>query len=280
MKPRTSKVIILIAFITLLANLSAFPLAKSAYPPQASFIYWPLTPYQNQTVYFDASASSAEGYNDTITKYEWSFGDGTPKVTKTNPFATHNFTQLTTFIVKLNVTDNEGLWSTTSKTLTTLPEFGPTANFTWSPKEPFFNQTTTFNASNSTVGWCARTQRFSPIQTYRWNFGDGNITTVTNPIITHAFRLPNNYTVSLTITDADGRTSVRSALVRVQNATVKLYDVNLDGVIDLKDVFRVGKAYGTRPGDPKWDPACDFNHDGIIDLKDYYPVCQHYGEDP
>jgi hypothetical protein len=57
-----------------------------------------------------------------------------------------------------------------------------------------------------------------------------------------------------------------------------VYDVNDDGVIDLKDVFLVGRAYGSRPGDPRWNPVCDFNHDGIIDLKDYFPVCKHYGE--
>jgi PKD repeat protein len=280
MRSKPATIFVFAAFVVLLTGIYAFPPARSGYPPQASFIYFPLKPYQNQTVSLDASASSAEGFNDTITKYEWSFGDGTPKLTKTNPYATHNFTQLSTFTITLNVTDKEGLWSTTTKKLTTLAEFPPTANFTWTPKEPFLNQITTFNASNSTLGWAARTQRFSPIQTYRWSFGDGNITSVTNPIITHKYSIPNNYTVSLTVTDADGRTNTKSAIVRVQNFTPKIYDVNGDGKIDLKDVFRVGKAYGSRPGDPKWDSPCDFNHDGIIDLKDYYPVCQHYGEDP
>lgn len=254
---------------------------SEGYPPQASFAYWPAEPYLNQTVEFDASSSTPEGFNDTITSYQWDFGDGTPKQTKTTPTITHNYQQTGTFIITLNVTDNEGLWSTTSKPITIYPEFGPTANFTWTPTPSFVNQTITFDASNSTTGWCANTQRFSPIQSYTWNFSDGTgEITVSNPVITHNFTQPGNYTVTLKITDADGRSDITFSIIEVLNATAKLYDVNNDGVIDLKDVFAVAIAYGSFPGHPNWNPACDFNNDDKVDLKDYFPVTLHYGEDP
>jgi len=254
---------------------------SEGYPPQASFAYWPAKPYLNQTVDFDASSSTPEGFNDTITSYQWDFGDGTPKQTRSTPTITHNYQQNQTFIVTLNVTDNEDLWSTTSKPITIYPEFGPTANFTWTPTQPYFNQTVTFDASNSTIGWCAQTQRFSPIENYEWNFSDGtgNIATG-DPAITHNFTQPGNYTVALKITDADGRIDTTSSIVQVLNVSLKLYDVDGNGWIDLTDVLAVALAYGSFPGQPTWNPACDFNHDDKIDLDDYLGVVLHYGEDP
>jgi Ca2+-binding EF-hand superfamily protein len=279
---------------------TTFSVQNSAgYPPQASFIYPPAKYYQNMTVSLDASFSTPEGFNDKITKYEWTFGDGTPKVTKTgNPPAstiTHNYILTGTFKITLNATDNEGLWSTTSKPITIYPEFGPTANFTWTPILPYDIDTVTFDASRSTTGWCAKTQSFSPIINYTWNFhdGTGNITT-TSKTITHMFGKGGNYSVYLTVVDACGRSNQVSAIVEVLNSTgLKTYDINGDGKIDLKDVYLVAKAYGsflnTTDGlyyhlPPRTCcphiPNCDCNKDGKVDLKDYYPVCKNYGKDP
>jgi PKD repeat protein len=270
-----------VLLLILLFNVVLYnKIGKSSLPPQASFIYWPADPYLNMTVTFDASSSTPEEFNDTIISYEWDFGDGTQKITETDPFTTHNYQQIGTFTVTLNVTDGEGLWCVTSKPVTVYPEFGPTANFTWTPFEPIINETITLDASNSTPGWCAQTQRFSPIINYTWNFGDGTENTTTDPIITHSYSQPGNYTVILEIVDADARSDAIFAIVEVLNITIKTYDVNGDGIIDLKDVYRVALAYGSYPGHPRWDPACDFNNDDLVDLKDYYPVAMHYGEDP
>ena len=253
---------------------------SSGYPPQASFVYWPATPYQNMTVTFDASSSTPEGFNDTITSYEWDFGDGTPKIAKTEPTITHAYQQPETFIVTLNVTDNEGLWSTTSKPITILPEFGPTANFTWTPMIPVINETITFDASSSEEGWCAKTQRYSPITSYAWNFSDGTINTTPTETITHNYTQPENYTVTLTITDADGRTDTISRIIEVQNVTLKFCDINGDGKIDMIDLYLVAKAYGSYPDDPNWNPNADVNKDGKVDMIDLYLVAKNYGKDP
>ena len=273
--------IMLILSLTVASTIKFYAQGEPAEPPQAAFTYSPAKPYLNMTVTFDASFSSPEGFNDTITSYTWDFGDGTPKITIDQPIITHAYTSVNTFIIVLNVSDGEGLWGACSKPITVYPEFGPTANFTWTPQVPFDIDVVTFNASGSTPGWCANTQRFSPIQTYMWNFGDGTGNTTTNTTVTHMFGAAGNYTVTLTVIDADGRQGFTSTTVEVLNSTgVKTYDVNGDGKIDLKDVYRVAKAYGSFPGHPKWDPACDFNKDDKVDLKDYYPVCKHYGEDP
>jgi hypothetical protein len=268
------------------AASTTFSVQNSAgYPPQPSFVYVPSQVYVNTTVNFDASSSTPEGFGDTMTRYEWDFGDGTPKTVTTGlpPPAqtTHNYVQAGTLIITLNATDNEGLWGTTSMPITILPESGPTASFTWTPTSPTNNTYVYFDASNSTPGWRASTQSFPPIQNYAWDFGDGNVTTTTNQTIAHLFGRDGNYTVGLTVMDAVGRAGSTSTLIHVTNATsIKTYDVNGDGKINLVDVYAVALAFGSMPGYPNWNPACDFNHDGVVNLKDYYPVCMYFGQDP
>jgi len=267
---------------TFSATTTTFTVQKSSgYPPQASFIYWPATLYENMTIEFDASSSTAEGYNDTITSYTWNFGDGTPETTETTPTITHKYLNAGQYIITLNVTDNEGLWSTTTKPIEILPEFSPKANFTWTPQTPIINETITFDASNSTEGWSKTLGDFSPIINYTWNFGDGtgNVT-VTTPQINHNFTQPGNYTVKLTITDTVNRQNTISTTVEVQNKTIKAYDFDDNGVIDMRDIRRVAKAFGSQPGDLNWDPVVDVNGDNKIDMRDIRAVAKNFGKDP
>jgi len=60
-------------------------------------------------------------------------------------------------------------------------------------------------------------------------------------------------------------------------------DVNADGKVDVKDVYRVALAYGTSligPNPPGriFNPDCDINNDNKVDVKDYYIVCKNYGK--
>jgi hypothetical protein len=57
----------------------------------------------------------------------------------------------------------------------------------------------------------------------------------------------------------------------------KLGDVNRDGKIDMKDIALISRAYGSRPGDPNWNPDADLNGDGIIDDKDLAIARAHFG---
>jgi PKD repeat protein len=251
---------------------------STGYPPQASFAFWPAAPYVNQTVNFDASSSTGEGFNDSIVQYKWDFGDGTAKQTRTVPTITHAYQNSQTNIVTLNVTDKEGLWSTTSKPITILPEFGPKANFTYTPVRPIANRIMTFNASNSKTGWSKKLGGYSPIISYKWNFSDGTIISTSNPIATHNYTQPGNYTVKLTITDSVGRTDTVSTLVRVVEAPAFPWDINGDGIVDISDILDVALHYGTTPESPRWDPRCDVNNDGIVDISDILDEALHYGE--
>jgi endonuclease YncB( thermonuclease family) len=82
----------------------------------------------------------------------------------------------------------------------TPSEFVPYANYTYTPLKlnPVVNQSIAFDASSS---WT-----FDPaaaIISYEWRFGDG--TNGTGEITDHTYQSPGNYTVSLEVTDSDGK---------------------------------------------------------------------------
>ena len=84
----------------------------------------------------------------------------------------------------------------------------PVANFTYSPLKPMVNEVVKFNASFS----------YDPdgcITNYTWDFGDGNVTTTDQPVITHVYSSAGNYTVTLTVTDNDGLTNSTTKVVVV-----------------------------------------------------------------
>lgn len=103
----------------------------------------------------------------------------------------------------------------------------------------FVNEPIIFNASRS----------YDPdgnIVNYIWDFGDGNITVVSTPIIYHIYHITYR-------------------LVKI-----KLMVVDNDGAIDT-ELFR--NAYGSEPSDPNWNPIADSNDDGRIDVKDISLIC-------
>ncbi|MBC2698794.1 MAG: PKD domain-containing protein [ANME-2 cluster archaeon] len=98
------------------------------------------------------------------------------------------------------------------------PGLAPFANFTYSPKNPVINQVIIFNATAS----------YDPdgfITNYKWDFGDGNITSTTEKIITHSYTLESDYDVNLTITDNSNTTNSTTKSVQVvpKDITIDLY---------------------------------------------------------
>jgi hypothetical protein len=54
-------------------------------------------------------------------------------------------------------------------------------------------------------------------------------------------------------------------------------DVDGDGDTDLADLAALLAAYGSRPGDPNWNPAADLDGDGDVDLADLAMLLSDYG---
>jgi len=51
-----------------------------------------------------------------------------------------------------------------------------------------------------------------------------------------------------------------------------------DRRVDIKDVAKVSKIYGTLSGMPEWNPNCDINNDGRVDIKDVAIVSRQFGK--
>jgi len=85
-------------------------------------------------------------------------------------------------------------WGDLKLTGANLP---PMATFTYSPYSPDLSDAVTLDAS-------ASHDPDGIIANYTWDFGDGNVTTVSTPVINHTFTSVGSYNVNLTVTDNEG----------------------------------------------------------------------------
>ena len=180
-------------------------------PPIAN----PGGPYSSEaTVVFNGSASVDLQGNEPLA-YTWDFGDGT---SGTGDRPTHTYTADGSYTVTLTVTDAIGDVSVPAATTVTIANLPPVV-------QAGFDQTA-FPGQTITV-----TGRFtdglvkdSP-WTFRITWGDG-IKTVTGKIQphpkdivrTHTYKVPGDYTVTVTVTDAEGATGSDQMIVRVRPA--------------------------------------------------------------
>ena len=152
-------------------------------------------------------------------KYEWDFGDSTPKVTTRE--ATHTFSTSGSFPVKLRVHNNNGEW-TYSKTVniqgssTGKPQ--PVLSATTFPSAGVKGRTLTFTATSNmatTTGWT-------------WAFGDGTANDTSQAgqtkqvsTITHTFTKTGTFTVRATARNSE---DTATAPVGVTQASITIAD--------------------------------------------------------
>lgn len=84
-------------------------------PPTAFFSYFPASPYVNDMITFDASASSPNG--GVITRFEWDFGDTSQGA---GMVVSHSYLSAGVYNVTLLVTDDENLTGSFSRLLTVV----------------------------------------------------------------------------------------------------------------------------------------------------------------
>lgn len=190
-------------------------------PPVADFTYDPEFPKVGETVTFDDSSSSSGAL---IVAYQWDFGDGQ---TSSNQTTTHTYATATSYTVTLNVTDSNGLWDTEQKQVQVVQPHGPKAEFVAVPEIANIGQPVKFDASTSQPGWNGTNQML--ITEYRWDFGDGDKTTVATPIVYHTFSSLGTYYPTLTVyaSGATPETDTTTRRVVINAVTVGGYSVSL-----------------------------------------------------
>ena len=88
------------------------------------------------------------------------------------------------------------------------------------------------------------------------------------------------YTIKAQATAVPGETDLGNNVLidgKVKVKTILVGDVNGDGVVDIVDLATVGYAYGSRVGDPRYDPKYDLNGDGFINIVDLSIIGVNYG---
>lgn len=99
----------------------------------------------------------------------------------------------------------------------------PLAIFSVSPSTPYATTQITFDASAS--------GEYSNITNYTWDFGDNNVTSLSTPIVTHAYAVSGSYNVTLTVTNEFKYTNSNSTNVIVFQDDVAPVTVdNYDGL--------------------------------------------------
>ncbi len=172
-------------------------------------------------VEFDAGKS--ELFGATPTKVSWEFGDGSKaeKTGKPAPLTiSHRYLSAGNFTVRV-VASFEGTAKEQALERVVNSAAGtPTASFTAFPTNPASEETVEFDAGKSfdpTGGACtqeAGCPGSNALQTYHWDFGDGNSKDTSTAAVIHQFQNSTSSvlkrTVSLTVTSFDGVTSAPS----------------------------------------------------------------------
>ena len=228
-------------------------------------------------------------YGDSIVTYEWDvngdtlFGDATgPRPTlswaQLAPLLEHNYiypadpvTGFPKGLVRLRVRDTT---NRTHESLTSLTIYdnNPIASFTVDPEMAVTSQTITFDASGSYHG-----NPDKRIVSWDWDFGDDS--TGEGETVTHAYTLPGDYTVTLTVTDDNA-----SPLTNSQTLVVTISQVNQVPVADAGGPY-VTETGGliTLDGSVSYDPdennddsivsyEWDLDNDGSYDINGVKPV--------
>ncbi|MCI4668479.1 MAG: PKD domain-containing protein [Bacteroidia bacterium] len=153
-------------------------------PPTAAFTPSPDAGCNPSTISFLEASS---GYFP-IADWAWNFGDG---VGGNGQFvAPHTYTSSGVYTASLTVTDTRGCTGTTSETVTIYPL-----------PQPDFSAFR-YGCAPISVSFTDLTSGFATVTAWEWDFGDGLTSTDQNP--THIYANDGLYTVTLTVTDANG----------------------------------------------------------------------------
>jgi gliding motility-associated-like protein len=162
--------------------------------------------------------------NNTVSKWRWNFGDGSPIDTTQNP--THAYATAGTYTVTHWVISAAGCMSDTMTKTITVHAL-PTANFNFSVPN-CLNQPITFtdvSVPNS-----------GTLSNWSWNFGDASTSSSQNP--THSYGTTGNFNVTLQVTSSFGCTStVVTKPVTINVSPIANFGIPVSCLLDPNSQF-------------------------------------------
>ena len=89
------------------------------------------------------------------------------------------------------------------------------------------------------------------------------------------------HTIKIEVYDAEDM-SLLHTYTHTYVATIR-EDINtytgelLDFTVDMRDIGRAARAFGSYPGHLRWDPPCDVNDDFVVDMRDIGSIARKFG---
>jgi parallel beta-helix repeat protein len=115
-------------------------------------------------------------------------------------------------------------------------------------------------------------------ETHNAELTSGNFTVIRFTWNTTGFS-KGNYTISARAEPVQGETDTSDNTLADGLITVTIpgdLDANLQ--VQRADLVILANAYGSRPGDLKWNPNADVNDNSVVDLLDLVLLANHYGQ--
>lgn len=153
-------------------------------PPTAAFV---VDVNEDCVPYPVAFTESSSGDFPLVT-WAWDFGDGDLATGQT--ITPHIYDSAGVFTATLTVTDDQGCSGSSSRTITV------------NPLPPVDFSAFRYGCAPIAVAFTDETLGASPAVSWLWDFGDGNTSALQNP--TNTYLNDGDYTVTLTVTDANG----------------------------------------------------------------------------
>ncbi len=192
--------------------------------------------------------------------YSWDFGDGTTGVGK-NPKKVYSATG--NYTIELVATSNNGCKDTTRQSVT----INATPQSQYSVKNTCLDSTADFS-NNSTIS-------SGTINSYDWEFGDGNTSSATNP--SHKYASEGNYASSLVTTSDLGCQDTASKQVTIHpepNAAMSFSNACEKDTVNFKDQSSIASGtlnqnwdFGDGSTSGKANPKKVYSSDGSYNVE-------------
>ncbi len=229
---------------------TAYIVVQTPQGPIADLYAMPTSGSAPLAVQFFAAVSGGEA-----TSFAWSFGDGETG-TEQNP--AHTYRRTGVFTVALTVQGPNGSDTATKPELIEVS----------APPLPVVDFDATPLAGAAPLAVTFRNLTSGLVDTYLWDFGDGEFSTDTNPV--HEYAAPGRYSVRLTAAyGALAAEKLRADYIDARSAQTLFVrgDANRDGAHDISDAIAIlSYLFAQKPA--RCLDACDTNDSGAIDIAD------------